>query len=92
MQPTSDSTASVVAAVREYLVEHFLFGDGTRLQEDTPLLESSIMDSTGVLDLIGFLESTFQIRVEDHELIPENLNSLQRIGAYLNQKAVARNC
>jgi len=72
--------------IRTFIVENFLFGDGDRLQEETRFLESGIIDSTGVLELVGYLESTFGIRVEDDEITPENLNSLGNICGYLGRK------
>jgi len=50
------------------------------------MLEKGIIDSTGVLELVGYLESTYDIKVEDEELIPENLDSVKNIVAYLEKK------
>ncbi len=72
--------------VRSYVVDAFLYGDGARLGEDTPFLESGIIDSTGVLELVGYLETTFGIRVEDDDIVPDNLNSLNNICRYLERK------
>lgn len=72
--------------VRSFIVESLLFGDGDRLQDDTRFLEEGIVDSTGVLELVLFLEETFGIRVEDTEVIPENLDSLNRIERFLEGK------
>lgn len=76
-------TASLV---REFVVENFLFGDGEVLKEDTSFMEESIIDSTGILELVFFLEETFGIKVEDTELIPENFDSLIRISKYIETK------
>lgn len=72
--------------VRTFVVENFLFGDDERLGQDTLFLENGIIDSTGVLELVGYLEATFGIRVEDGEIVPENLNSLNSISRYLERK------
>jgi acyl carrier protein len=64
--------------VREFVVQNFLFGQG-ELAEDASFLESGIIDSTGVLELVGFIESTFAIAVQDHDLVPANLDSLQAV-------------
>jgi len=72
--------------VRSFIVESLLFGDGDRLEDDTRFLEEGIVDSTGVLELVLFLEETFGIRVEDTEVIPENLDSLNRIERFLEGK------
>ena len=72
--------------VRSFIVDNLLFGDGEHLEGDTPFLEEGIVDSTGVLELVLFLEETFDIRVEDTEVIPENLDSLDRIDGFLESK------
>jgi len=58
-------------AVRSFIIENFLFGDDAQLTEDTSFLEDGIVDSTGILELVAFLEETYDITVEDDELIPE---------------------
>jgi len=75
--------------VREFVVENFLFGDGSRLAEDTPFLEGGIIDSTGMLELIGFLEETYNIAIEDEELVPENLGTLKNVCCFLEKKMSA---
>jgi len=72
--------------IREFVVQNFLFGDGKSLREDTSLMEESIMDSTGILELLFFLEETFGISVEDEELVPENMDSLRNIARFIDQK------
>jgi acyl carrier protein len=76
--------------IRSFVIENFLFGDGQRLSDTTPLFENHIVDSTGVLEIVSFLEQHFGIRVEDEELVPENLNSILRIATYLEQKSPTR--
>ena len=73
-------------AVKIFVVENFLFGDGEDLQEDTSFLDEGIIDSTGILELIFFLEETYGIKVEDDELVPENLDSLNNISKFLGKK------
>jgi acyl carrier protein len=60
-----------------------------QLDENTSLLESGIIDSTGVLELVQFLEGRFGLTVEDSEMVPENLDSIGRICAFLRRKGVA---
>ena len=72
--------------VRAFIVENFLFGNDEGLSDDTSFLEEGIIDSTGVLELVDFLEETFAITVEDEELVPENLDSLNNLAAYLAKK------
>ena len=74
--------------VRDFVVENFLFGDGDQMQTDTSFMESGIIDSTGILELITFLEATYQISIQDEELVPENLDSLDKINSFLQKKLV----
>lgn len=77
--------------LRQFLVENFLYGQDTTLDATTSLLETGVMDSTGVLELIGFLEQTYGFTVEDDELVPENLDSIANLVAFVarKQKVVA---
>lgn len=72
--------------VREFVVENFLFGEGDDLGDDTSFLEEGIIDSTGILELVDFLEEEFDISIDDEELVPENLDSLKNVAAYLKKK------
>lgn len=72
--------------IRTFIIENFMFGNDEGLNDDTSFLEEGIIDSTGVLELVNFLEETYHIQVGDEELIPENLDSVDNITAYLNRK------
>ncbi|MFC1793993.1 acyl carrier protein [Planctomycetota bacterium] len=72
--------------VREFVVENFLFGDGESLKDDTSFMEEGIIDSTGILELVFFLEETFSLSVEDDELVPDNMDSLQNITRFIDRK------
>jgi acyl carrier protein len=76
-----------ISKVREFVVENFLFGDGESLKDDTSFMEAGIIDSTGVLELIMFLEETYGIKIEDNELVPENFDNLQNVARYLEKKS-----
>jgi acyl carrier protein len=56
------------------------------LTDDASLLDKGIIDSTGVLELVGFIEQTFGFTVEDEELVPENLDSVQSLTGYVSKK------
>ena len=77
---------SNIDTVHEFIVENFLFGDGQQLQDDTSFMESGIIDSTGILELITFLEEKYEIKIEDDELIPENLDNLQNVARFIDRK------
>jgi acyl carrier protein len=68
------------------LVLNFYIAETNLLEVDTSLLDQGIIDSTGVLEVIGFIEETFGITVEDSELLPENLDSIERIAQYVIRK------
>ncbi|SPD74977.1 conserved hypothetical protein [uncultured Desulfobacterium sp.] len=72
--------------VRNFIIENFLFGSDNGLKDETSFLDEGVIDSTGVLELVSFIEETFGIAVEDEELIPENLDSIKNIVGYLERK------
>ncbi|ESW72977.1 acyl carrier protein [Mesorhizobium sp. M0761] len=72
--------------IRSFLVSNFYVSDVKALLDDASLLDQGIVDSTGVLEIIGFIEETFGITVEDSELLPENLDSIQGIEQYIIRK------
>jgi acyl carrier protein len=77
---------SRIDQVREFVVNNFLFGDGAKLQTDTSFMESGIIDSTGILEVITFLEQTYGVHVADEEMVPENMDSLRNIEGFLDRK------
>ena len=82
---------TIQGTVRQFIVENFLFGqDDQKLANDSSLLEHGVIDSTGVLELIGFLEREYQIKVTDDEIVPENLDSVDRLVNYLEGKLACK--
>jgi len=75
-----------IDGIRNFIVERFLFGDDSQLHDDSSFLEQGIIDSTGVLEIVAHLEQEYGIKVEDDELLPENLDSLSNIRAFLERK------
>ncbi len=73
--------------IRQFIADRFLFGDDKKLGDDDSLLEAGIIDSTGILELIGHLEQRYGIKVNDDELVPENLDTIAAIAAFLAKKA-----
>lgn len=79
--------SKLAARLKEFVVDAYLFGDDSRMPADTDsLLETGILDSTGVLELIEFLEDEFKIAVEDSETVPENLGSISGLTRYVLSK------
>jgi len=73
--------------IRAFVVENFLFGDDDGLDNDTSFMESGVIDSTGILELVAFLEEKYGIGITDEELVPENLDSLANVVRYVDRKA-----
>ncbi len=73
--------------IKEYLLENFLFGfNEDEVSDDASLMEMGILDSTGIMEVIAFLEQRFEIRIKDIEIIPENLSSIDAISAFVASK------
>lgn len=73
--------------IQDFIVQNFLFGDSTRLPtHDESLVELGVVDSTGILEVIEFLEESFQIHVDDSETIPENLGSVANLVSFVGRK------
>ena len=78
---------SIENQIKAYILENFLFSDnGYELAEDASFLEEGIVDSTGVLELVMFVEETYDIAVEDEEIVPENFDSVGQLAAYISCK------
>lgn len=75
------------AQIRQFIVENFLYGDsGVTFADGDSLLDQGLIDSTGILELVMFLEETYGVSVEDVELVPENLDSVQAIDNFVAGK------
>lgn len=79
----------MINTIRNFIIENFLFEEDENLKAETSFLENGILDSTGVLELIAFLEETYEIEVEDDELIPQNLDSIINVTQYVRKKQEA---
>jgi len=76
----------IAQALREFVQENFLFGQDATFSSDDSFLEQGIIDSTGVLELVTFLEEQFEIAVDDDELVPENLDSIDNLCRFIASK------
>ena len=72
--------------VREFVTTNFYVADPTSLENGVSLLDHGIIDSTGVLEVIFFIEETFDIKIEDSEMLPENLDSIEKITNFIASK------
>ena len=76
----------IEATIRKFIIENFVFEEDDNLKRDTSFLENGIIDSTGILELVMFIEETYGISVEDEEIVPENLDSISNIAEYVQKK------
>lgn len=73
--------------IRAFIAENFLFNpDGFDLSDDASFLDEGVVDSTGTLELVMFVEDTFGVEVGDHEIEPENFDSVNKLAAYIQRK------
>jgi acyl carrier protein len=72
--------------VRSFIQENLLYGKAVTFSDDDSFLGSGVMDSTAVLELVLFVEEQYGINVEDDELVPENLDSVNRVASYVRTK------
>jgi len=84
------SITGILDTIRGYIVENILFGDGQMLESDTSLHESGVLDSTGILEVITFVEEEFGIHIADDEVVPENLGTLGQISSFVRRKLDAK--
>ncbi|MEX1032937.1 MAG: acyl carrier protein [Cellvibrionaceae bacterium] len=74
--------------LRSFILENYLFSEDSSLLNDTDsFLDKGILDSTGILELVFFLEEEFEIRVAEDDMVPENLDSVENLVKYLGAKA-----
>jgi acyl carrier protein len=75
------------AEIKQFIAKNFLFtDDASVIRDDESLMHSGTLDSTGILELIMFVEEKFQVKVADEEMLPENFDSVNAIAGYIAQK------
>jgi acyl carrier protein len=72
--------------IRGFIVDTFLFGEDGALTDESSFLEEGIVDSTGILQLVSFLQEQYRITIADEELVPDNLDSIQKVRAFVELK------
>ncbi len=73
--------------LREFIVESFLLGDDSEELNDTDsFMQKGIIDSTGVLELAAFVEEKYEIKVEDEDMVPANLDSIENLAGFISGK------
>jgi acyl carrier protein len=86
MQASED----IKATVRQFLLDNFVMGGNVTIADDTSFMKGHILDSTGFIELIGFVEETCHVKVEDQEMLPANFDCLNNIAAYVDRKRTAK--
>ena len=76
--------------IRSFLADRLLFDEKAAIDPKQSLLKAGILDSTGAMELVLFLEEEFSIKVADSELVPENLDSIEKIAAYVSRKTASK--
>jgi acyl carrier protein len=79
------NTVDIEREIKAFIVDNFLFGRTDQLSDDESLL-GKVIDSTGALELVGFLQERFSISVDDEDVVPENLDSVKNVVAYVEKK------
>jgi acyl carrier protein len=83
-------TTDIKQQVRQFILDNLMMGGGKEIPDDASFIDRHVIDSTGFLELISFVEQTFEIQIFDDEMVPENLDSLNSIERYvLHKRATA---
>ena len=85
-QPATAAEEAIAPRVRRFIVENFYVSDPSTLEDATSLITGGFVDSTGLLEVIAFLEAEYGIRILNEETIPENLETIERIAAFVARK------
>jgi acyl carrier protein len=72
--------------IRDFIIANFLFGEAGSLQNDSSFIGDGVIDSTGILELVMFLENTYGVKVQPEEMLPENFDSVNRVAVFLSLK------
>ena len=81
-------TEEIKKIVSQFIQDNYLYwADDLTIAEDQSLMEGGVIDSTGILELSAFIESTFKITIQDEDFVPENLDTLKAISAYVFRKS-----
>jgi acyl carrier protein len=77
---------SINEDIRFFVVENFLFGEDRGLLDDSSFIQEGIVDSTGIMQLVSYIQEQYLINIEDEELTPENLDSIRKVSAFIEGK------
>lgn len=77
---------TISTKIRDYIRENFLYGGKDQISDTGSLLDAGIIDSTGAMELVSFLEGEFGLQIDDQDLVPENLDSIAAMTAFVTRK------
>lgn len=80
---------AIKTSVRQYIQDNFLMGSAETYADDASFMDAQLLDSTGFLELVHFLEDNYGIKVEDEEMMPDNLDSLDAVAQFVMRKRAA---
>lgn len=84
----SDADVQHEQDLRTFILENYLFTDDqSQLNNDDSFLKTGILDSMGILELVSYLDEELSVKVEPDEMVPENLDSINNLLAYIKRKA-----
>lgn len=90
MELCAEKSTTYREKLRRFILENYLFSDDPGLlDDDDSFMDKGILDSTGILELIFFLEEEFKVQVSEADMVPENLDSVSSLLQYLGTKAAA---
>jgi acyl carrier protein len=83
------TTMQLKSEIRQFIVDNFLYGqDDDTLGDEVSFLGKGIIDSTGILELVSFIEEKYSISIDDEELIPDNFDSLNKLSTFISKKTI----
>ena len=80
----------VKSVIRGFILDNFVMDGRSAVGDDTSFMESHLLDSTGFIELVSFVEETFGVKVADEELLPENFDSVRNIEGFLARRGALR--
>jgi acyl carrier protein len=81
------TTVQLKSEIRQFIVDNFLYGrDDDTLSDEVSFLGKGIIDSTGILELVSFIEEKYSVSIDDEELIPDNFDSLNKLSTFVSKK------
>lgn len=83
-----ESTSDIKQLVREFIIKNFAYGlnNSVHIKDEESLMDAGIIDSTGVIEIISFIESEFNVSISMDEVLPENIHSIDNIAAFIKNK------